>query len=243
MESLALRLKALEAEHFVIVAQIRNVADAGERNANLLDDFEEILTDLAVSSAENTEVMAAAMAQRQAQLDLDNAADPAAGAVAAGAADTGAADTAPPEFLPVSQANPALPSAKPAATAPPAGGPQMPDLAALHAWVEDHIAPMVRKVTTTGEGGGIRWCRQWWEHIDAVERFIALYLAWEELSQEDSATWLSVYLRDHLDPHLSTLTSPYGPFYACIPTKHSETAQAIAQADLPASRPSTSRQP
>jgi hypothetical protein len=226
VESLALRLKALEAEHFTIVEQIRKVADATERNANLLDDFEEVLTDVSVTSAENAEGMAAAMAQRQSQLDSE--ADNTASAPNLATSP----DTSP------QPSNPPQPS-----QAAPADGPDMPDLATLHVWVEDHIAPMVRKVTTTGEGGGIRWCRQWWEHIDAVERFIALYLAWEELSHEDSATWLSVYLRDHLDPHWSTLTSPYGPFYACIPSKHSDTAQAVAQSELPESRPSPSRQP
>lgn len=110
----------------------------------------------------------------------------------------------------------------------------------LHAWVEDHIAPMVRKTTTTGEGGGVRWCRQWWEHVDATERFIALYLAFQELSVDESATWLSVYLRDHLDPHLSTLTSPYGPFYACSPRKHSDAVEALGTDERPSTQHSGS---
>jgi hypothetical protein len=113
------------------------------------------------------------------------------------------------------------------------GGIQPPTLPVLYGWVQDHIAPLVRKTTTTGEGGGVRWCRRWWQHIDAVERFIALYLTWEELSNEDSATWLSVFLRDHLDPHLATLTSPYGPFYLCSPGKHSDNAEPLGTAEAP----------
>ena len=109
-----------------------------------------------------------------------------------------------------------------------------PELAVLHAWVELHIAPLVRPTTTTGEGGGVRWCRQWWEHVDAVSRFQALYLAFDELSQDESATWLSVYLRDHLDPHMATLTSPVGPFYACIPDHHSDTFKKLGQDPLAA---------
>lgn len=97
----------------------------------------------------------------------------------------------------------------------------------LQAWVDAHLAPLVRKTTTTGEGGGIRWCRHWTEHAEAVQRFSALYLAYEQLSKEDSGTWLSVYLRDHLDPHLATLSSPYGPFFACTPRLHSTTADAL----------------
>jgi hypothetical protein len=118
------------------------------------------------------------------------------------------------------------------ATAPPpsASGPEPPDLAMLHTWVDTHIAIMVRKTTTTGEGGGIRWCRQWWEHPDAVTRFTALYLAFTQLSAEKSPIWLSVYLRDHVDPHLATLTSPYGPFHACTPRKHA--IEALGHAEL-----------
>jgi len=114
----------------------------------------------------------------------------------------------------------------------PAGSPAAPGLVDLHAWVQTRIAVMVRKTTTTGEGGGIRWCRRWWEHTDAVERLTALYLAYAQLSTEESATWLSVYLRDHLDPHLATLTSPYGPFHACTPRKHSTAIEPLGHHEL-----------
>lgn len=97
----------------------------------------------------------------------------------------------------------------------------------LHAWVDSHIAALVRKTTTTGEGGGIRWCRQWPQHAEAVERFTALYLAYRQLATEQSGTWLSVYLRDHLDPHLATLTSPQGPFHACTPRQHSTAIEPL----------------
>ncbi|OLZ51714.1 hypothetical protein BS329_15740 [Amycolatopsis coloradensis] len=114
---------------------------------------------------------------------------------------------------------------------------QRPSLSTVHAWVTEHIAPMVRKTTTTGEGGGIRWCRQWWHHHDAVERFTALHLAHEELSDSGEPSWLSVYLRDHLDPHLSTLTSPAGPFHACTPNRHSTTVAELGHAERPADTP------
>jgi Domain of unknown function (DUF4913) len=107
-----------------------------------------------------------------------------------------------------------------------------PDLDSLHEWVTSQIAPMVRKTTTTGEGGGIRWCRQWWLHHDAVERFTAIYLAFAQLSQEESPIWFSVFLRDHVDPHLAVLTSPYGPFCACTPHRHSSAIEPLGQAEL-----------
>jgi hypothetical protein len=111
----------------------------------------------------------------------------------------------------------------------PDHGPALPD---LHAWVQTRIAVLVRKTTTTGEGGGIRWCRLWWQHSDAVQRFTALYLAYAQLSAEQSQLWLSIFLRDHLDPHLATLTSPYGPFHACTPRKHSTAIEALGHAEL-----------
>jgi hypothetical protein len=113
----------------------------------------------------------------------------------------------------------------------------LPDLAALHSWVEQHIAPLVRRTTTTGEGGGLRWCRRWWEHGDARDRFTALLLAHRELTAQDSATWHSVWLRDHLDPHFAVLTSPYGPFYACSPRKHSAAIEPLGHAGLPSDPP------
>ena len=97
----------------------------------------------------------------------------------------------------------------------------------LDEWVDTYIAALVRKTTTTGEGGGIRWCRRWRDHPEAVLRFTALHQAYQQLATEDSGTWLSVYLRDHLDPHLAALTSPYGPFHACTPRKHSTAVEPL----------------
>lgn len=215
IEALLRRVEALEADQFALTEKVRRYSDVAERTANSLDDLEEVLTDLSFATARNTDAMAAAMTQRQAQLDAES--EPELAAL------TG-------ELVPVTPGRDGTPP-------PPedgqGGGVNAPDMAVLHAWVETHIAPMTRKTTTTGEGGGIRWCRQWWEHHDAVERFIALFLAFKELSAAaESATWLSVYLRDHLDPHLAVLTSPYGPFYACSPRKHSDAFEPLGHAEL-----------
>jgi Domain of unknown function (DUF4913) len=116
---------------------------------------------------------------------------------------------------------------------PPQGTAQTPapDMAELYGWVEEHVAPLVRKTTTTGEGGGIRWCRAWWKHPEAVTRLGALSMAYAELSRDKSGLWLSVYLRDHLDPHLAILTSPVGPFHACNPRSHNVTVQPLGQVE------------
>lgn len=111
---------------------------------------------------------------------------------------------------------------------------QPPTLDQVHSWVAEHISPLVRKITATGEGGGVRWCRQWWLHQDAVDRFVALYWVFTELSEQGTFGWLSVYLRDHLDPHLAILTSPFGPFYACSPKRHSDTGSPLGHAEFDA---------
>jgi hypothetical protein len=204
------RLQAVEHDHFYLIEQVRNTAEQSEATGRGLDELEAVLLEVSMTSAETSD-MTTALRHRQAQLD-NQPADTSAVLATLGLA--GPHDT-------------------------PGQGPQepaagdFPPLPEVYGWVDTHVAPLTRKTTTTGEGGGIRWCRQWWEHIDAVERFMALYLAFRELSAEESATWLSVFLRDHLDPHLSVLTSPIGPFNACTPQRHSTASQELGHAELP----------
>jgi len=229
----------MEVELFALVEQLRQVGATTERTAGSLDELEDVLTELSLAAAENTEALqaalatagvgsaplagsavdiAAAMQMREIHLDTDNS-------------------------LPVASGGPsgprpgAQPGGRETAEVP------LPDLDTLHRWVDTHLAPMVRRTTTTGEGGGVRWCQRWWEHGDVVERFTALFLTHGQLSVSGEPTWLSVYLRDHLDPHLATLTSPYGPFYACSPRKHSAAIEPLghhaldAYASVPAATP------
>jgi hypothetical protein len=193
-------LRALEIEQFQLTGELTLVKNAAETANNGLDTLEDGLADM---SYQFSSLPAWAAAAGPAEFATTSNEDPADLALPA-AAPTGAGTDEATEV-------------------------ERPTLAALHAWVEVQIAPMVRKTTTTGEGGGIRWCRHWWEHHDAVERFTALYLTFAELSESGEPTWLSVYLRDHLDPHVSTLTSPYGPFYGCTPTKHSTSTTGLGQ--------------
>jgi hypothetical protein len=127
----------------------------------------------------------------------------------------------------------APPPATPATPAPP----QVIELATLHAWVSKHVAPMQRKLTTTGEGGGIRWCRRWWQHFDAVTRFEALYLIHGALADEGQPGWQSIFLRDHVDQHLAILTSPFGPFAACHKDHHTDVVDALGQDTLDTTAP------
>ncbi|MFL6119455.1 DUF4913 domain-containing protein [Actinophytocola sp.] len=204
-EQLARRIDALQADQFSMAEQVRLAANAANRAVVGLDELEDIVTELDERSGETAATFTAAMQQRD--VALDDFLPPTAAAYSATAASPGEADTEE-------------------------GKQERPALDVLYGWVAEHITPLVRRVTATGEGGGVRWCRQWWLHHDAIERFTALYLVFDELSKEDSISWLSAYLRDHLDPHLATLTSPYGPFYACSPQRHTDTANPLGHAVL-----------
>lgn len=220
VEVLDRRLSALEVEIFILVEKVRQVGNATDRTANTLDEVEGVLAELSLAAADHTDAaqgapadvvpagltvdIEAAMQLRQAHLDTD---------------------PAPP--VPNSTDMSGQARGRPTSGGGQTAEVALPDLDTLHAWVDIQVAPRVRKTTTTGEGGGVRWCRQWWHHQEAVERFTALFLTHGQLSASGEPTWLSVYLRDHVDPHLATLTSPYGPFYACSPRKHSSAIEPL----------------
>ncbi|RJQ66192.1 DUF4913 domain-containing protein [Pseudonocardiaceae bacterium YIM PH 21723] len=111
--------------------------------------------------------------------------------------------------------------------------PQAPTLEVLHAWVGLLIAPMACASAAAGRRRGPRWCRRWWEHPDAAERLEAIYRTYQRLRVEEDDTWLSVFIRDHRDPHLRELTDPYGPFQFCTPKRHKQIADTPGQDELP----------
>lgn len=59
-----------------------------------------------------------------------------------------------------------------------------------------------------------KWCPQWWKHEEAASRLESLWRAWEHL-RLDPATGMSVWWRDHADPHMAQLMDPEGPFKNC----------------------------
>ncbi len=65
------------------------------------------------------------------------------------------------------------------------------------------------------------WCAEWWRHAEAIVRLEALWRSWEQL-RLDPATGMSVWLRDHADPHMAVLLSSDGPFKGCTEKKHSD---------------------
>ena len=55
------------------------------------------------------------------------------------------------------------------------------------------------------------WEARWWENPEALIRMEALWRSWEHL-RLDPATGMSVWFRDHLEPHMASLMRSEGPF-------------------------------
>ncbi|KAB1931893.1 DUF4913 domain-containing protein [Micromonospora sp. ALFpr18c] len=92
----------------------------------------------------------------------------------------------------------------------------------VEAFVGDYLAHVVERRLASGPTSGINWCPRWWAHPEAISRLYALWRAWETLRVSDPQTGMSIWWRDHLDPHLAALAAEYGPFNRCNPTKHTE---------------------
>ena len=106
---------------------------------------------------------------------------------------------------------------------PPAAGdgpdPQ-PVFDNVDTFIRHYLAPVVERRLAHGASAGAYWCPRWWAHPEAISRLYALWRAWETLRVSDPQLGMSTWWRDHLDPHLTALTSEYGPFGRCGPDKH-----------------------
>lgn len=116
------------------------------------------------------------------------------------------------------------PDVTPPAATLPAGDDAAPEPAYrnVEAFVAGYLAHVVERRLATGPTSGVNWCPRWWAHPEAISRLYALWRAWETLRVSDPQTGMSIWWRDHLDPHLAALTAEYGPFNRCNPTKHTE---------------------
>jgi Domain of unknown function (DUF4913) len=89
------------------------------------------------------------------------------------------------------------------------------ELRKLAAWVETILIPYYAREATQAAP----WCARWFEHSEAVARLHACWLAWQGLTDPTAgagATGASQWHRDHLDPMLTRLRAPDGPFTACM---------------------------
>ncbi|MEU4782462.1 DUF4913 domain-containing protein [Micromonospora sp. NPDC023633] len=114
------------------------------------------------------------------------------------------------------------PDVTPPAATPPAGDADAapePAYRNVEAFVGDYLAHVVERRLATGPTSGVNWCPRWWAHPEAISRLYALWRAWEMLRVSDPQTGMSIWWRDHLDPHLAALAAEYGPFSRCSPDK------------------------
>ncbi|WP_067721719.1 DUF4913 domain-containing protein [Nocardia yamanashiensis] len=84
-------------------------------------------------------------------------------------------------------------------------------------WVENYLAYVYwRDVDAIGESGW-RWCPEWAEHPEAVERLGPLYQRWQEQSvtPEGMLAWWDV-----ADRMMGKLMAPNGPYKRCTKAKH-----------------------
>jgi len=100
--------------------------------------------------------------------------------------------------------------------------PQFPD---VQSWVTNWLS----QVVTQRPERDTAWCPSWWEHLEGVRRLDALWRSWEHL-RLDGTTGMSVWLRDHRDPHLGFLLDrSVSPFVHCSP----EEGHSAPPASLP----------
>lgn len=104
--------------------------------------------------------------------------------------------------------------------------PVYPDVGAF---VNGYLAHVVERQIAKGAQAGVYWCAKWWAHPEALSRLYALWRAWETLRVSDPNTGMSIWWRDHLDPHLGALTAGYGPFTRCSPDRHYDPAPLPVQ--------------
>lgn len=83
-------------------------------------------------------------------------------------------------------------------------------------FLHEHLLPLYNRIIDPRNG---KWCRQWFLHPEAVSRVEALWRAWEHF-RLDPATGMSVWWRDHADPHMAVLLSQKGPFHPCNNGRH-----------------------
>lgn len=124
------------------------------------------------------------------------------------------------DVLPGTEGPPSPPA--PRSPAPPTSGgggeeePIVPFYGSLLEFVVEHFGPVYARNTSPT----VRWCASWWDHAEAIYRLEALWRTWE-LYRLEPRLGIASWLRDYLDPQLSQLTSPTGPFASCTEDRHS----------------------
>ncbi|MDO1481611.1 DUF4913 domain-containing protein [Rhodococcus ruber] len=71
-------------------------------------------------------------------------------------------------------------------------------------FVQGFFLPVIRRRVSDNDGGQ-SWDPQWWAYPEVVARLTALHQAWEEARISDSASAMSAWWIQHLEPHLRVI--------------------------------------
>lgn len=82
-------------------------------------------------------------------------------------------------------------------------------------FVREFIAPLyVRPI-----GSAAKWCPKWWLHAEAVFRFNALWVTYENGFASEDPTFAARWMASYADPFMSRLMEPNGTFNGCSPER------------------------
>lgn len=111
----------------------------------------------------------------------------------------------------------ASPSPREADTGAEPEGPQLV-FGTSERFLHELLLPMYIRIIDSRNG---TWCRKWFLHAEALSRVDALWRSWEHL-RLDGKTGMSVWWKDHADPHMAVLLNQKGPFHECDLETHKD---------------------
>lgn len=79
-----------------------------------------------------------------------------------------------------------------------------PKFANVVEFVQGYFLPVIRRRISDNDGG-LSWDPRWWAYPEVVARLTALHQAWEEARASDSASAMSSWWIQHLEPHLRVI--------------------------------------
>ncbi|MFF0284081.1 DUF4913 domain-containing protein [Rhodococcus aetherivorans] len=71
-------------------------------------------------------------------------------------------------------------------------------------FVQGYFLPVIRRRISDNDGG-LSWDPRWWAYPEVVARLTALHQAWEEARVSNSASAMSSWWIQHLEPHLRVI--------------------------------------
>ncbi|UIR39712.1 DUF4913 domain-containing protein (plasmid) [Rhodococcus sp. DMF-1] len=79
-----------------------------------------------------------------------------------------------------------------------------PKFANVVEFVQGFFLPVIRRRISDNDGG-LSWDPRWWAYPEVVARLTALHQAWEDARASDSASAMSSWWIQHLEPHLRVI--------------------------------------